>query len=142
MSLPWIWFALAGLALVGEVLSGTFYLLIIAAAMVLAGIAAWFGLTFALQLVVCAVGALLGVLVLRRTGVLGKRGKTDSRRDANVNIDIGQRLSVEVWQADRTARARYRGAEWNVMLAPDADPLPGTYVIVEVRGTHLIVKPA
>ena len=141
MSLSWIWIGLAVLALIGEVLSGTFYLLVIAAAFGLAGLCAWFGLTWALQMAIVAVAAVLGVLALRRWGVLRKVGRTDDRRDANVNMDIGQVIQVDAWRDDGTARARHRGAEWEVKLVPNAVPAPGLYTIVEVRGSQFLVAP-
>jgi membrane protein implicated in regulation of membrane protease activity len=140
MSLSWIWFGLAVLALIGEVLSGTFYLLVIAAAFGLAGLGAWVGLTWALQMAIVAVAAVLGVLVLRRFGVLRKVGRTDDRRDANVNLDIGQAIQVDAWREDGTARVRYRGAEWEVKLAADTPRTPGLYTIVEVRGSQFLVE--
>lgn len=141
MSLSWIWFGLAVLALIGEVLSGTFYLLVIAAAFGLAGLGAWFGLTWALQMAIFAVAAMLGVLVLRRAGVLGKVGRTDDRRDANVNMDIGQAIQVDAWREDGTARVRYRGAEWEVKLVSHVAQAPGLHTIVEVRGSQFLVTP-
>jgi membrane protein implicated in regulation of membrane protease activity len=141
MSLSWIWFGLAVLALIGEVLSGTFYLLVIAAALGLAGLGAWAGLTWALQMVIVAVTAVLGIFVLRRLGVLRKVGRTDDRRDVNVNLDIGQAIQVDAWRADGTARARYRGADWEVKLVPDSTQAPGLHTIVEVRGSQFLVKP-
>jgi membrane protein implicated in regulation of membrane protease activity len=141
MSLSWIWFGLAVLALIGEVLSGTFYLLVIAAAFGLAGLGAWFGLTWALQMVIVAVTAMLGIFVLRRLGILRKVGRTDDRRDANVNMDIGQPIQIDAWREDGTARARHRGAEWEVKLVPDAPRAPGMYTIVEVRGSQFLVTP-
>lgn len=141
MNLSWIWFGLAVLALIGEVLSGTFYLLVIATAFGLAGLGAWFGLTWALQMVIVAATAMLGIWVLRRSGVLRKVGHTDDRRDANVNMDIGQTIQVDAWREDGTARARHRGAEWEVKLVPDAPRMPGPHTIVEVRGSQFLVAP-
>lgn len=141
MSLSWIWFGLAVLALIGEVLSGTFYLLVIAAAFGLAGLGAWFGLTWALQMAIVGVAAMLGVLVLRRSGVLRKVGSTDDRRDVNVNLDIGQIIQIDAWREDGTSRARHRGAEWEVKLVPNAAQTPGLHRIVEVRGSQFLVTP-
>ena len=141
MSLSWIWFGLAVLALIGEVLSGTFYLLVIAAAFGLAGLGAWFGLTWALQMAIVGVAAMLGVLVLRRSGVLRKVGSMDDRRDVNVNLDIGQIIQIDAWREDGTSRARHRGAEWEVKLVPNVAQTPGLHRIVEVRGSQFLVTP-
>lgn len=136
----WIWFGLAVLALIGEVATGTFYLLLVATGLAAGGVAAIGGLSLEGQLVVCGVVVIAGLLLLRATGVLSRRG-VDSHRNANVNLDIGQVVTVSDWAGARTARVSYRGASWDVALAPGSDPIAGEQVITEVRGSQLIVKP-
>lgn len=99
----WIWFGLAAVALIGEVSSGTFYLLLVALGLVAGGIAAWLAVGFEWQLVACAVVALLGLLVLRRTGILKKR-EIHAGRNADVNMDIGQTVQVDAWSEAGTTR--------------------------------------
>jgi len=41
MNPAWVWFGLMALALIGEVMTGTFYLLMVAVGFAVAGIAAW-----------------------------------------------------------------------------------------------------
>src|SRR5512141_307467 len=105
----YVWWFIVGFGLlVAELLSGTFYLLVIAVAMGVAGLAALAGAPFALQLVIAAAIGLGGSLWLRTTR-FGKRlhEKGDDRVQ---NMDIGQSLRVDQWTAGRTARAQYRGA--------------------------------
>lgn len=150
----WYWFGLAALALIGEALSGTFYLLLVAVALVAAGIAAYFALAFGLQLAICAIVIVAGALVLRRVGVLKLRG--DSTTNANVNLDIGQLVTVEAWESDGTARVWYRGAHWQAKLMQSAaaaagatvaqtstisSPQPGRYRIAGIRGSLLLLEP-
>jgi membrane protein implicated in regulation of membrane protease activity len=78
------------------------------------------------------------------TGVLhrsrfGKPAKTNPARDHNVNLDIGQRVTVPTWQ-DGRARVMYRGALWDVELGQGAVPHAGDFKIVEVQGSRLIVS--
>lgn len=134
----WYWFGLAALALIGEALSGTFYLLLVAVALVAAGIASALGLAFGAQLAVCAVVIVAGALVLRRTGVLKWRG--DSAANADVNLDIGQTVMVEAWEADGTARVWYRGAHWEARSAGQP-PRPGAHRIAGIRGSLLVLEP-
>lgn len=136
----WIWFGLAVLALIGEVATGTFYLLLVAIGLAAAGVAVIGGLALEGQLIVCGVVVIAGLLVLRATGVLKKR-EIDAQRNADVNLDIGQVVTVRDWAGGRTARVSYRGASWDVMLAPGCEPVAGEYIITEVRGSQLIVKP-
>jgi len=136
----WIWFGLAALALIGEVASGTFYLLLVALGLVGGGIAAWLAAGFEWQLAACAVVALLGLLVLRRAGVLKKR-EVNAARNADVNMDIGQTVQVEAWSDAGAARVWYRGAHWQAELAAGHPRMAGAHVIVEVRGNCLVLAP-
>jgi hypothetical protein len=87
----WIWLGLAALALIGELATGTFYLLLVALGLAAGGVAAWFGAGLEWELVACGVVLLLGLLVLRKTRVLKKR-EVDSASNADVNLDIGRGL--------------------------------------------------
>ena len=65
-------------------------------------------------------------------------------RDPNVNLDIGQSVQVTDWtlgpNGQASARAPYRGALWDIELAPEGDARPGSFIIREVRGSRLIVS--
>ncbi len=135
----WYWFGLAALALIGETFSGTFYLLLVAVAFVIAGVASALGLSFAPQLLICAAIIVVGALVLRRTGVLKSRG--DSSTNPDVNLDIGQVVTIDAWDADGTARVWYRGAHWQAVMASGSAQQAGTHRIVAVRGSLLVVSP-
>ena len=134
----YVWWFVVGFGLiVAELLTGTFYLLIIAVAMGVAGLAALAGAPFALQLVIAAVIGLGGSLWLRSTK-WGRR--LHERGDDRVqNMDIGQSLRVEQWTSTRTARAQYRGAVWDVELAPGEQPAAGEFVIRDIHANRLIV---
>ena len=131
------WFVIGFGLIVAELLTGTFYLLIIAVAMGVAGLAALAGAPFALQLVIAAIIGLGGSLWLRTTK-WGKR--LHERGDDRVqNMDIGQSLRVDQWTGTRTARAQYRGAVWDVELAPGEQPVAGEFVIRDIHANRLIV---
>jgi membrane protein implicated in regulation of membrane protease activity len=131
------WFVIAFGLLVAELLTGTFYLLVIAIALAVAGMAALAGLSTPLQFVVAAVIGIGGSIWLRSTR-FGRR--LHERGDDRVqNMDIGQSLRVENWTAARTARANYRGAVWDVELAPGEQPASGEFVIREIQANRLIV---
>jgi membrane protein implicated in regulation of membrane protease activity len=133
------WFVVAFGLLVAELLTGTFYLLVISIALAVAGLAALAGAPFALQLVVAAAIGIGGSIWLRATK-FGKR--LHERGDDRVqNMDIGQSLRVENWTPARTARANYRGAVWDVELAPGEQPASGEFVIREIHANRLIVAP-
>jgi len=142
----WIaWFALAGILVVLEMFTGTFYLLMVAIGFAAGGVAALAGAGVALQLVVAALVGVTATYGLRRSK-WGKTAKRDAQRDPNVNLDIGQTLLVEEWLdvngGVQTARAMYRGAMWDVELEAGHAGRPGRYVIREVRGNRLVVAEA
>lgn len=117
---------LVGLALViVELLTGTFYLLVLGVAAFAAGATAWLGGGFAAQSVCAAVVALAGAY-----GVHAYRVRNASRQMAP--IDAGQPANFEGWvdQAAGLARVRYRGASWEARLEPGEAPQPGALVYV------------
>ncbi|MEI2418306.1 NfeD family protein [Orrella sp. JC864] len=136
----WVWFGLSALALIGELASGTFYLLLVALGLAAGGVAAWAGLALGVQLLVCAALTLVGLLALRRTGVLKKR-EVDAQGNRDVNLDIGQVVEVESWSADGRTRVWYRGAHWDAELAPGHPPRAGAHSIAAVQGTRLVLAP-
>jgi len=131
------WFVLGFGLLVAELLTGTFYLMVIAVALGVAGLAALAGASFPLQVVIAAAISLGGSLWLRRTR-FGRRAKS-AGADPVQNMDVGQSLRVEQWSASRTARASYRGADWDVELAPGEPAVAGEFVIREITASRLIV---
>jgi len=108
-SLAW---AIVGLALViAELLTGTFYLLMLGVAAFGAALAAYFGLAFWPQIVVAAVVAAAGCY-----GVHAYRARNKAAQMPS--IDAGMPASFEHWidPAARLARGRYRGASWDARV--------------------------
>ena len=136
----WIWLGLAALALIGELATGTFYLLLGALGLAAGGVAAGVGAHIEWQLVACGVVVLLGLAALRKARVLKKR-EVDPGRNADVNLDIGQTVMVDAWAANGTARVWYRGAHWQAELAAGQPAHGGEHVITELRGTRLVLTP-
>lgn len=139
-----MWLAMAGIVVILEMFSGTFYLLMIAIGLAAGALAALGGLAPPSQLIAAAVVGVAATYALRRSK-WGRRQHTDATRDPNVNLDIGQSVRVDAWNstgggAAATSRAMYRGALWDVELAPGDDAMPGSFVIREVRGSRLIVS--
>ena len=132
-SLAW---AIAGLALViAELLTGTFYLLVIGVAAFGAAAAAWFGLAFGAQIVVAAMVSAAGCY-----GVHVFRAK--NRAQQMPSIDAGQPATFERWtdQAARLARVNYRGASWDARVEGVDTLEPGALVyVVNTDGNTLKV---
>ncbi len=131
------WFVLAFGLVIAELVTGTFYLLVLALALASAGVAHLLGAALAVQLVVAAAIGFGGSLWLRHVR-LGRRGHREAA-DSVQNMDVGQVVRVDHWSPARTARASYRGALWDVELAAGEDPVPGEFVIREIHANRLIV---
>jgi len=136
-----IW-AILGLTLViVELLTGTFYLLVLGVAAFGAALAAWLGQGFGVQAVVAAVisgGGCYGVHLYRA------RNSTQQM----AQVDAGQPASFENWVDERArlARVRYRGASWDALVDGEESaqaqnaPAPGSQLyVVSTSGNTLKV---
>jgi membrane protein implicated in regulation of membrane protease activity len=136
----WWWLA-AGALTAAELLSGTFYLLMLALGCVAGALAAHGGAGVVPQLVVAALaGAGCTAAWHVRRARSPRSAPVERNRDAN--IDIGETVFVPAWDTDRSARVQYRGSTWTARLAADGEPAAGRHVIVAVQGNHLDVEPA
>ncbi|NIC41878.1 NfeD family protein [Aquabacterium sp. A08] len=135
-----VWWLLAGGAVALELVTGTFFLLMLAVGLAAGALAAHAGADPTLQLVVAALvggGAVVGWQRWR----LRRRPTARASENRDVNLDIGETVQVQQWQSDGTARVRYRGAEWTVALQnPLPLPGPGAFRVVSVHGNRLIVR--
>ena len=137
-----LWWIAAGLAVMAEILTGTFYLLMLAVGLAAGALAAHFGAGTVLQIVVAAVagGTGLWLLYLRRQQ---RPAALPTSANPDINLDIGQHVEVEHWNADGSTQVHYRGANWQARLqgATHGHPLPapGRYVIRAIEGSELIL---
>jgi membrane protein implicated in regulation of membrane protease activity len=133
---PALAWAILGMGLViAELLSGTFYLLMLAIAAFGAAAAAYIGQAFPAQ---CIVAAVLGVAGCYGVHVYRAR----SAPGRMPPIDAGMPASFESWlDADsRLARVRYRGASWDARVEGAEAIEPGaTVFVVDTDGNTLKV---
>lgn len=136
----WAWWWIAAFALlIVELMTGTFYVLMIALGAAAGGLAAWAGGDLTVQLAVSAVVAAVAVVALRRSPWGGRLRKTDMAADPEQTLDIGQHVHVTEWVEGR-ARVNYRGSQWEALLAEGESPAIGSFYIREVRGTRLVLS--
>ena len=119
------WATLALVLVIAELLSGTFYLLMLAVAAFGAGAAAYVGQPFPVQSIVAALlgaGGCYGVHVYR--------ARSSNKRMAP--IDAGMPASFESWldAGSRLARVRYRGASWDARVEGSEALEPGAMLVV------------
>jgi len=136
-----VWWVLAGIAVAVELSTGTFYLLLLACGMAAGALASHLGFGVPLQIAAAAaVGG--GATALWRWRHAQAGPGTPAAENRNVNLDIGERLHVDAWAEDRTARVQYRGSTWTAVLAPGADAVAGEHVVTAVESNSLVLAPA
>jgi len=132
-----LWAIGAGVLVIAELFSGTFYLLMIAIGMGAGALTSLLRIDMPGQMLVAAIVAAIATVLLRRSR-FGRIERMPASANPDVNLDIGQSINVPAWQ-DGVARVMYRGAMWDVELAPGEAAAPGMYKIREIRGSRLIV---
>ena len=133
----YIWLMVAGILLIAELLTGTFYLLMLALACVFAWFATLSGAGFLTQTVVFLISASVLVYLTRRW-----RAQINQKNTPNIadNLDAGEVINVHDW-VNGVGHTHYRGTQWRVLLdTPDNAPLSdGSYRIVKLDGVHIRV---
>jgi membrane protein implicated in regulation of membrane protease activity len=137
------WWAIAGLILIGELVTGTTYLLWPAAAALLTGVVAleMFGVPWVGQLAIFAVLTLLLLFVGDRYVRPRLRAGADSGLNARGDRMVGQRVTVAADFQSGRGRLSFGDTEWAGEMVDASDPGEGeVLVVVEVRGVVLIVR--
>jgi membrane protein implicated in regulation of membrane protease activity len=108
-SLAWL---VAGIVLIiAELITGTFYLLVLGVAALVAGGVAYAGGGLIVQVIVAGAVAVAGILWIRSR-------KLASATPAMASLDVGQPVTLDSWvnRDDRLARVRYRDALWDAIV--------------------------
>ena len=141
MDLWLLWIVVGFVLVISELLTGTFYLLVIALGAFAAAVADWMGAGVLLQSVIGSAIAIAGALYVHHWHGAQRAG---DRRD-NL-LDRGQPVVLEGWanEAAGLVRVKYRGTSWDARLAPvDARPAPGSTLYIDaLEGNTLVVVAA
>jgi membrane protein implicated in regulation of membrane protease activity len=133
-SVVWL---IAGFALViAELVTGTFYLLVLGVASIAGAGLAYSGSAFAWQAIVAAVVAVAGVIWVNRY-------KRDMAPKRMRGLDVGQPAAFESWvdKGAGHARVKYRDALWDARIAGDTSGERGEILyVVSVDGSTLEVS--
>ena len=133
------WLIGAGILVIAELFTGTFYLLMVAIGLAAGAVCAHAGAPLPAQFAVAAVVGGAAVMALRL-----QRGRhappAPAQANPDVNPDIGEIVNVETWQADGTALVRHRGATWTAVAAPGGAPAPGKHRVRDVLGNRLVLE--
>lgn len=140
MSAASLWWIVAGAAVATELLTGTFYLLMVALGLAAGALAAHLNWPLTAQFVTAALvgGLAVGLLHLRR-----RQAPPPPAAGANrdVNLDVGESVHVAAWGNGGLTTVRYRGADWQAQLAPGSAVGAGMHHIIEVVGNRLVLQP-
>ena len=132
----YILWAAAGLALViAELVTGTFYLLVLGIAALAGAAVAFLGLGFWGQAMVSALIAVAGVILIHQR-------RKSMEPTAMPSADVGQPVTWESWrnEPDRLARVRYRGASWDARVVGECTAQSGEMLYINaVNGNTLEV---
>jgi membrane protein implicated in regulation of membrane protease activity len=136
-----LWWIAVGVIVGLELLTGTFYLLMLALGAAAAAVCAQVGGSQSSQMLVA--GIVGGVAVLgwhlwrqrARDRALGQ-----GHANPDLHLDLGQTVNVVEWTPDGRARVSYRGAEWDARHHGTGTTLPGTHRIKAVDGNSLVLE--
>ena len=132
----YLMWAVAGIVLIiVEILTGTFYLLVLGIGALAAAGAAWLGQSLWVQAVVTAAVAVAGVILVNRF-----RGK--SLPAAQHALDVGQSVILDSWinEVDGLARVKYRNAQWEARVVGERVAGGTVFYIQAVEGNTLSVS--
>ena len=137
-----MWLVVGFVLVIAELLTGTFYLLVIGLGAFAGALASWAGAHVMVQAVVGSAVGLGGAFLVHHWHTARRH-----RDDANSNfLDLGQSVVLESWTNELAgfARVRYRGTSWDARLAePAARPVPGATLYIEAQeGNTLVVASA
>ncbi len=106
--------AIAGFVLIiAELVTGTFYLLVLGVAALLAALVAFVGGDIWVQAMIAAAASVFGVYLVNRW-----RASHPKDAQSSNDLNIGQSVVVESWtdEASGMARVKYRGTTWDAKV--------------------------
>jgi len=105
-----VWLAAGFVLVIAELVTGTFFLLVLGIAAFAGSATAWFGLGFWLEALCSAAVALAGVFWVRQ------RRKT--LQPDMASLDVGQAVTLDAWvnQELGAARVKYRNTLWDAKV--------------------------
>ena len=135
----WLFWLITGFVLVIiELVTGTFYLLVLGAGALAAALIAWLGANILVQAGVGAGVALAGAWFVHHWH---EANRAKGGGPSNF-LDRGQAVVLDGWSNEGAgiARVKYRGALWDARIAGPAEhPAPGSTLYIESQDGALLV---
>ena len=136
-----LWWIVAGFFVSLELLTGSFYLLMLALGAGAAAMAAMAGASQSQQLILAAVvGGGAVYLWHRRLLQRGVLGIADYTTSSLGNLDVGEQVTVAQWGTDGTTHVHYRGSEWKARYHGAHVPAAGRHRIRAVESSYLVLE--
>lgn len=135
------WLLLAGALLASEMLTGTFYLLMLGAGALAGALCARLDAPLSVQVIVASLIGLSACFAVWQ--VRGRKQLHASNDNSNPlgQLDIGEIVMVTDWNADGACEVKHRGAMWAAVPAKaDAQRQAGPHRIVAVDGVRLVIE--
>jgi membrane protein implicated in regulation of membrane protease activity len=128
-----VWLIVGVALIVAELLTGTFYLLVLGIAALVASAVAHFGGTFLVQVLIAGAIAVAGVLWIRTR----KRASTTPKMQP---LDVGHPVTLDSWVNRDGARARvkYRDALWDAVVEGEVRGEPGEVFYIRAVDGNLL----
>ena len=133
-----VWWLLTGALVALELMTGTFYLLMLAIGTAAAALASLADIALTGQFVSAAVVGGSAVVLWRL--VQQRQPVPAPDQDQAVHLDIGQTVQVQTWDANGSTQVKHRGALWAAVCAPGEHPEPGTHRIEAMTGSQLVLR--
>lgn len=131
-----IWLVAGFALIVVELVSGTFYLLVLGVAALAGGVVAYAGLPLSVQAIAASALAVVGVVWVNR--VRRASGSVKMR-----SLEVGQPAAFDRWvdRAAGQARVKYRDALWDASVVGEVSGEPGEVLYVaSIDGNTLKVS--
>jgi membrane protein implicated in regulation of membrane protease activity len=128
------WLALALVLVAAELLTGSFFFLLLGVGALGGAIAAYFGAPVAHQMAASAVCCLPALAFL---AFKLKRGRAEESSDS---LDIGGIVEVTQWDSPDHALVQHRGAQWVAKPTHRDAKSIGPHIIVGTQGNSLIIS--
>jgi membrane protein implicated in regulation of membrane protease activity len=128
-----VWLIVGVALIVAELLTSTFYLLVLGIAALVASAVAHFGGTFLVQVLIAGAIAVAGVLWIRTR----KRASTTPKMQP---LDVGHPVTLDSWVNRDGARARvkYRDALWDAVVEGEVRGEPGEVFYIRAVDGNLL----
>lgn len=137
MQAHFYWLIAGFLLIIFELITGTFYLLIIGIAALISGLLAYFGMGTTTQFIVASIVMLVGLWAVRQWH------KKQETSPSSQSLDLGQSVTLDSWisENDKMARVSYRGSLWDAKIVDDqASMNTKLFFIHKMEGNTLYIS--